>query len=513
MATRYDAIVLGAGHNGLVASAYLGMAGRKVLVLEAAPEVGGASVSATPFDGYDIRLSRYAYLLSLLPDRIASDLGLRVTSLSRSMSSYSPYQVQGRHLGLQVSRMWDQATEDSFSLLTGDREEACRWRGFYGGLLELSRKLAPTLLEPLPSRAELRAHVGMDDVWRTVFDRPIGETLLEQFRSDLVRGVILTDAMIGTHASAFDLQANRCLLYHVMGNGTGEWKVPKGGMGVLVDELRRVAQSHGVEIRTSSRVIDVYSGRSGVEVNTDDGAHFQGERLLCNAAPQVLARLTGKPAPTAREGCQTKINLLLSKLPRFKSGVDPRTALTGTLHLQEGFQQLEEAYAESLEGRLPRELPFEMYCHTLTDPSIMGRRHQYDGLHTLTVFALHTPARLFDGRNRETGRLVCDRVFAALDEHLVDPIGSCLARTPAGDPCIEVKTPIDLEANLGLPRGNIFHNDLSFPFQEPQRPGAWGVETEDPRILICGAGAVRGGGVSGIPGHNAAMAVLRGPKV
>lgn len=513
MATRYEAIVLGAGHNGLVAAAYLGMAGRKVLVLEAGPEVGGASVSASPFEGHQARLSRYAYLLSLFPDRIMKDLGLGITTLSRRMSSYTPYLSNGRHQGLYVARAWDQASEDSFALLTGGRDEARKWRLFYSGLSALSRKLAPTLLEPLPSRGDLRSLTGMDEVWRMVFDRPIGETLLETFRSDLVRGVILTDALIGTHASAFDLQANRCLLYHVMGNGTGEWKVPKGGMGVLADELRRVALAHGVEIRTRARVTDVYSGRSGVEVSSDDGGHFHADRLLSNVAPQVLARLMGRTPPEAREGCQTKINLLLSKLPRFRSGVDAATALTGTLHLQEGFTQLEEAYAESREGRLPRELPFELYCHSLTDPSILGRKEQLDGMHTLTVFALHTPARLFDGRNREMGRTVCDRVFAALNEHLTDPIESCLAQTSGGDPCVEVKTPIDLEANLGLPRGNIFHNDLSFPFQEQRREGVWGVETEDPRVLICGSGAVRGGGVSGIPGHNAAMAVLRGPKV
>lgn len=512
MASRYDVAILGGGHNGLVAACYLGMAGRKVLVLEAGPVEGGAAVSASPFPGYDVNLSRYAYLVSLFPDRILKELGLRLTTLSRRMSSYTPYVSNGRHMGLHIAREWDQETEDSFSLLTGDRNEARQWRQFYNGLAAMARKLAPTLLEPLPSRAELRSLVGMDDVWRMVFERPIGETLLHQFQSDLVRGVILTDAMIGTHASAYDMQANRCLLYHVMGNGNGEWKVPKGGMGMLVGELRRVALSNGVEIRTSARVIDVHSGKSGVELSTDDGGHFHAERLLCNAAPQVLAKLTGKAATEAREGCQTKINLLLDKLPRFRSGVDPKTALSGTLHLQEGFRQLEDAYEESSRGKLPRELPFEMYCHSLTDPSIMSRDMQYKGIHTLTMFVLHTPAKLFDNRNREMGKMVCERAFAALNEHLVDPIESCIARIPGGDPCIEVKSPLDLDTNLGLPRGNIFHNDLSFPFLEQRKEGVWGVETEDPRILICGSGALRGGGVSGIPGHNAAMAVLQGPR-
>ncbi|MFN7279272.1 MAG: phytoene desaturase family protein, partial [bacterium] len=269
MSKTYDAIIVGAGHNGLVAAVYLAMAGKKVLMFESTREVGGASTSVKAFPEYEANLSRYAYLVSLFPDKILKDLDLKFTTLSRPMSSYTPYLLNGRPAGLRISRKWDADTEDSFSLMEGGRTEAKTWRWFYGGMETLAKRLSPTLLEPLPTRTELRSHVGMDDIWRMVFDRPIGETLLEKFHSDLVRGIILTDGVIGTHTSAFDLQANRCLLYHLMGNGNGEWKVPKGGMGALIGELKQKAVRLGVEIRTNSRVVNIHTQASHAEVHLD----------------------------------------------------------------------------------------------------------------------------------------------------------------------------------------------------------------------------------------------------
>jgi len=512
MAIRYDVAIIGAGHNGLVAACYLGMAGKKVVVLEASQNIGGASISACPFDGYDVRLSRYAYLLSLFPDTIMCDLGLKVPVRSRSMSSYTPYVAEGRHEGLHIARKWDAETEASFERLTGEKKEALQWRNFYHDLQQMAKKLAPTLLSPLQSRTDLRNLMGMDEVWRMMFEQPIGEALVEKFQSDLVRGVILTDAMIGTHTSAYDLQANRCLLYHVIGNGMGEWKVPVGGMQQLIDELKRVAMANKVKILTDARVTDLSLGKAGVELATADGTSYKAKQLLCNAAQPVLAALRGLPSTPAREGCQTKINILLEKLPRFRSGVDPSIALAGTLHIQESFRQLEDAFQESEEGKLPRVLPFEMYCHSLTDPTILSKSLQERGMHALTIFVLHTPAKIFDRGHAAMGQQVCESTFAALNDYLIDPIESCLARMPNGAPCVEILTPHELEAILGLPRGNIFHSDLSLPFLEQRQKGVWGVETDDPRILLCGSSALRGGGVSGIPGHNAAMAVLQGSR-
>ena len=200
--------------------------------------------------------------------------------------------------------------------------------------------------------------------------------------------------------------------------------------------------------------------------------------------------------------------MLVKQLPRFKSGVNPEDAFAGTLHINESFSQLETAYAEAQSGKIPSVLPLEIYCHTLTDPSIISPQLQSKGYHTLTLFGLHTPAALFDNHHDAQRKAALDAALKSLNEYLIDPIESVLARSSNGELAIEVKTPLDIEEAIGLPRGNIFHRDLAFPFREDGEAPGWGVETDDPRIFICGAGAKRGGGVSGIPGHNAAKAVL-----
>lgn len=510
MSKNYDAVIIGAGHNGLVAAAYLSKAGKKVLVIEASPEIGGATASVKAFPEHDAKISRYSYLISLFPDKIIQDLGLGFETISRSVSSYTPYVRNGIHKGLCISRQWDHATEDSFVQLTGSPREARAWRNFYGKMEAMAKKIAPTLLEPLPSRTELRNLVGMDDAWRMVFERPIGEAILQHFESDIVRGIVLTDGLIGTHASAFDLQASKCFLYHLIGNGTGEWKIPKGGMGALVTALQRAALGAGAEIRTSAKAVGLHTSTDKVEVHLEDGTSVTGKYLLCNAAPNVLASLYGKTPATPPDGAQIKINMLLERLPRFRSGIDSKTGFAGTLHLQESFPELEKAYHDSKAGNMPDTIPIEMYCHTLTDVSILSRELQYRGCHTLTLFGLHTPASLFDKDPEGARQLAAERALAGLDAYLEEPIRSCMTQNADGSLCMEIKSPLDIEAEISLPRGNIFHKNLTFPFIEESGIPGWGVETEDPRVLICGSGAVRGGGVSGIPGHNAAMAILKG---
>ena len=286
-----------------------------------------------------------------------------------------------------------------------------------------------------------------------------------------------------------------------MGNGTGEWKVPIGGMGALVKELTRVATEAGVEIKVNSKVDSVVSDESGVTVSMQSGESYTSDYLLSNAAPQVLAKLRGKPQPKSLDGSQMKINILLKRLPQLKSGIDPRLAFAGTFHANESFSQFEQTFIDANSGLMPTKMPIEMYCHTLSDPSILGADLQSAGYHTLTLFGLHTPASLFDADNDSAREVALASALSSINEYLAEPIEDVIA-------AIEVKTPLDIEEAISLPRGNIFHKDLSMPFREDDSEPSWGVETDDPRIFICGAGAIRGGGVSGIPGHNAAMAVL-----
>jgi phytoene dehydrogenase-like protein len=495
---KYDVVIVGGGHNGLVAATYLARAGKSVRVLEANPEIGGASQSVRTFPEFDANLSRYSYLIALLPDKIINDLGLSFECLSRDVSSYTPY---GENKGLYVSRIWDKATESSFNEIDPSGKEGGAWQDFYAEVAEFAERIAPTMLEPLKTRSELRKQIDLDSTWQYLVEEPIGKVITERFTNDVVRGVVLTDALIGTFASAFDIQANICFLYHLIGNGTGEWKVPKGGMGALVSELVRVAKESGVEISLNSKAVKVESTSAGVSVALENGEVVSADYLLSNAAPQVLAKLRGASAPKSLDGSQMKINILLKRLPKLKSGIDPRLAFAGTFHANESFTQFESVYKDAKNGVMPQKMPIEMYCHTLTDPSILGQELQDAGYQTLTLFGLHTPASLFDGDNDAARDAALQSALASLNDYLAEPIEDVIA-------AIEVKTPLDIEAAISLPRGNIFHKDLSMPFREDGTDEAWGVETDDPRIFICGAGAVRGGGVSGIPGHNAAMAIL-----
>ena len=499
----YDVIIAGAGHNGLVAANYLAKAGQKVLILEAQEVIGGATQSVRTFEDFDAKLSRYSYLIALLPDKIVKDLGLSFTNLSREISSYTPYDQEG----LLISRQWDERTESSFNKLNGGSNEAKAWREFYSEIADFAARIAPTMLEPLKSRSQLKTEIAMPQIWDYLLESPIGNVITERFKNDLVRGVVLTDGLIGTLSSAYGLQANICFLYHLIGNGSGEWKVPEGGMGAFVSELHRVAIENGVEIECSAKVEQVDGDESGVQVTDINGRRLTAKYFLSNAAPEFVSDKIETRA--SLEGSQIKINMLLKRLPQLKSGIDPKLAFAGTLHINESFTELERAYDQALMGEIPSVIPAEMYCHTLTDPSILSAELQSAGYQTLTLFGLHTPATAFEENNKLITKEVLDRCIQGLNQYLSEPLESVLAVASDGKPCIEAKSPLDLEADLYLPRGNIFHKDLTLPFAESDHEiGKWGVETNLPNVFICGASAKRGGAVSGIPGHNAAMAVL-----
>ena len=511
MASVHDAIVVGGGHNGLVAASYLAKAGKRVLLLEGAEELGGATASVRAFPEFDARLSRYSYLVALLPDQIVKDLGINFETLSREVSSYTPYEKGGAHDGLSVSTNWNTETADSFARLTGSDAEGAAWQKFYSEIAEFAARSAPSMLQPLMTRSQMRTSLEMDSVWEYMIERPIGEVIEERFTNDLVRGVVLTDALIGTFVDSMSIQANICFLYHLIGNGIGQWKVPRGGMGALVTELERIARGHGVEIQLNTKVSEIDSICDQVTVSTSDGRSFRATDLLFAAAPQTLAKLRGKTFPSSLQGSQIKMNMLLTRLPRLKSGVDPRIAFAGTFHINESYSHLNQTYQVAASGKMPERLPLEMYCHTLTDPSILSPELARQGYHTLTLFGLHTDASLFDANPEQSRDDAVASALASLNEYLEDPIESVLARNSDGTYALEAKSPLDLEAALGLPRGNIFHRDLDFPFIEDHEASdipQWGCETDDPHIFIAGAGARRGGGVSGIAGHNAAMSVL-----
>ncbi len=508
----YDAVIVGGGHNGLVSAAYLARAGLSVALLERADHTGGAAVSTTPFTGVDARLSAYSYLVSLLPRRIASDLGLRVPLRKRSVSSYTPAPGADALTGLLVTDD-DARTREAFARLTGSDREFEEWQRFYAMTGRVAERVFPTLTEPLPTRDALRAAVGDEAAWQALFERPLGEEIEARFADDLVRGVVLTDALIGTFSHAHDasLLQNRCFLYHVIGGGTGDWDVPVGGMGAVTNALAGSARAAGAELLTGHHVHHIETDGSDAAVHfrtRDSEGTFAARHVLVGASPQAMAEMLGEEGARPASGSQLKVNMLLRRLPRLRdTSIDPREAFAGTFHIAEGYDALAEAHRQAASGRVPAAPPSEIYCHSLTDPSILGPELVREGYQTLTLFGLLMPEDLFTGDNDTRREEVLKSTIAQLDAELAEPLADCLATDADGRPCIEAKTPIDLERELRLPGGHIFHGDLAFPHLQPDS-GRWGVETRHANVLLCGAGAVRGGGVSGVPGHNAAMAVL-----
>src|SRR6478752_7810001 len=297
----YDAIIVGGGHNGLAAAAYLSRAGRRVLLLEKLGHSGGAAVSAQAFDGVGARLSRYSYLVSLLPQQIIDDLGLRITLARRRYSSYTPDPGDPCR-ALLVDNEDAASTAASFAAV-GAAEDDCRaFNDFYAGCGKLTRALWPTMTSPLPTRSaarQLALAAGAAEAWEAMIEQPIRHAITRALRHDLVRGVVLTDALIGTFARAddADLQQNICFLYHLIGGGTGDWDVPVGGMGAVSGELERSARVAAATILTSADVTAVRAG--GVVGYRNDGAdHTAAARwVLSNVAPVVLDRLRNAAQP------------------------------------------------------------------------------------------------------------------------------------------------------------------------------------------------------------------------
>lgn len=510
----YDDVVIGAGHNGLTAAAYLARAGRRVLVIEAADHVGGAAVSAQAFEGVDARLSRYSYLVSLLPQQVMADLDLDVRLIRRRYSSFTPVPGDPRRSVL-VDTGDAASTAQAFAALTGSDGEYREWERFYGRMTSLAQRLFPTVLEPLRASGDVASLVGDDELWHALTERPLGELIEQTFADDTVRGIVATDALIGTFADmgGSDLRQNVCFLYHLIGGGTGDWDVPVGGMGAVTDALARAASAAGADIRTDTAALSVSPDGEVVW----GGGSARASRVLAACAPAVLNELLeaagADPVPTeaAPEGAQLKVNMLLSRLPRLKDpAADPAAAFAGTFHINEGYQQLQDAYAAAAAGHVPRVPPCEIYCHTLSDRSILGGDLASSEAQTLTLFGLHMPARLFREDHDNMRDLALSHTLESLNSVLAEPIQDVLLRDPSGAYCLEAKTPVELERDIGLPGGNIFHRSLQWPWAERAgEVGTWGVGTPHERVLIAGAGARRGGGVSGIPGHNAAQAVLR----
>jgi phytoene dehydrogenase-like protein len=522
-----DAIVVGAGHNGLVAAAYLARAGLRTLVLEARDRVGGACSTEEPWPGY--RVSRAAYVAGLLRPAVVRELelarhGLRL--LRRDPSSFTPL-PDGRSLLLGPDSALCRREIARFS--TRDAERYPR----YEALLDGAARAFELLLDaPPPDPARLRlgdlATLGrlgarlarlrrdLPRVARLLL-APARDTLVEWFESEPLRATLATDALIGAWAAPSTPGTGYVLFHHVMGEtggARGVWAYVAGGMGALSDALAAAARGAGATLRTGCPVasIDVHAGRVR-GVTLADGRSIEAPLVVSNADPhRTFLGLVGA-AQLPDELVRTigsldfrspvvKINLALERLPAFLGASSPPEGgpeHVGTIHVgATDLDALERSFAAAARGELPERPMIE-----LTIPSTLDAGLAPPGRHVASLFVQHVPAPLEPQWWGSVREAFADRVLALVDEVAPGFSSAVLHR--------EVLGPPELEALFGLTGGNIFHGAMSLDrllFLRPA-PGLARYRTPIEGLWLCGAGTHPGGGVMGACGRNAAREILR----
>jgi len=524
-----DAIVIGAGHNGLTTAAYLARAGLRTLVLERRAVLGGACVTEELWPGF--KVSRAAYVAGLLRPAVVRELGLEARGLRllpRNPSSFTPLPSDpGLLLGRDLARSCEEIRRFS-------SRDAARYPSYEHFLDRTARALEPLLDAAPPELPRIRARDLRPLLRAAVRGRRIGgdlpraialllgaarPTLETWFESEPLRSTLATDAVIGAWASPSSPGTGYVLFHHVMGEtlgARGVWAYVEGGMGALSAALGRAAVDAGAEIRCEAavRAVRVEHGRA-TGVVLEDGSELAAPLVVSNADPQrTLLGLVGRAhlsAELARalealdfRSPSLKINLALDRLPHFPgrtpAAPDPPRAgpeHAGTIHAGAAdLDALDRCFEEAEAGRLPQRPMIE-----LTLPSALDRTLAPDGLHVASLFVQPVPWAVEGGWDAARD-IFADRVLRLLDEVAPGFSASVLHR--------EVLAPPDLERIFALTGGNIFHGAMSIDrllFLRPL-PGYTGYRTPVAGLWLCGAGTHPGGGVMGACGRNAAGEIL-----
>jgi phytoene dehydrogenase-like protein len=536
---KFDCVVIGGGHNGLVCAAYLAKAGRRVCVLERRHVLGGCANTEELWPGY--RVSTAAYVISLFQTPIIRELRLKdygLEILPRNPSSFTPL-PDGRSLLLGPDAALCEREIGKFSM----RDAMAYPR--YNALLErVAAALEPTLGEaapdPLPLPDEWR-HIGLGKRLRdgkkmlSLYGamKQLGADLPEAvellagaarpilerwFESEALRATLATDAIIGAFGSISAPGSAYVLLHHVMGEAGGArgvWGYVRGGMGGLADSLEKACREMGVDVRRESPVHAIHTDKHGVcGVGLEDGtqiearvvassvdAHLTFERLL---DPRVLPEEFRRAvARIDYSSASAKINLALAEPPRFTAapmgGVGPHHH--GTMHVGPSLDYLERAYDDAKYGEPSREPVLEMTMATSVDDTLAP-----PGKHILSMFVQYAPYKLATGTWDERKEEFADRCIAKLAEYAPNVPGAIEHR--------QVLSPLDLEREFGLTGGNIMQGAMGPHQLFSFRPVAGWADhrTPAPGLYLCGAASHPGGGVMGACGKNAAVEILRDKK-
>src|SRR3954447_17318230 len=498
MTRTWDAVVVGAGHNGLTAAAYLARAGRRVLVLERRDQVGGACTLEEPWPGYTI--SPCAYLAGLLHPLVVEELGLHRHGYELiALRPEDPYMTVPRDDGSAFTE-WIEEARTIEEL--GERDG----RG-YREYVALNARIRDALrpdgpddlwLAQAPSREQIAARLDGDEVaLSTLFEDPY-TTMLGRFFSDRVVDALAGQGVIGTFASPRDPGTASIAWHHSSGRLTGypgAWTYVRGGMGRVSFALADAAREAGATIATE---VPVGAIRPGEGVELEDGALVAARTVICNAdARRALGLLDGAAPAALRERVEAvpaespvlKVNFALAGLPAFPQA---EHATRGTVNVTGGADALDRACRAAQAGEVADELWCELYFQTVADPSVAP-----EGRHVMSAFCQYVPYRLAEGDWGTRRDEIADRVEASIERFAPGFRALVVGR--------EALAPPDVERKVGLTGGHIFQGECLPEFmwdrRVPYRTGA-------PGVYLCGAGTHPGGSVIAANGRNAAMAVL-----